>query len=667
MPGADGPATARPDQSTRRHWRRELFESLLVAGAVATGALSTGWPENALQWGLLATAAILGGLAPRAPLRARLRAGIQPLLRRLRPAGLRRPLVIATVAIVAAGLGRVLVMVGPDATAWASARLFGCPNPTEMRVVATPEGLATARELAEQFSRQAAEENHGCVAANLYVYAVPPAAAREALTRGWSATDLRTVGPRPDLWLPGSTGYAVEATPGGLLPGVRTTSVASTPVVLAVPAEGLSAELATGRTTLGWAEALSVVDRLRLRLVRPDPALSVVGELATVAIYASGGGDPERLADPGSAVELANAAQAPEIERRIARGLDERRYPLGNDVDLLCRHRQSGAAPVALIVAEQQLVRFNAGLPLGGQCPEASAAPLPADRLLGVYPSDTLSLDYPLVSLDWSQRSPQQQQWIVRFQDWLSTRPGRQALIAAGLRPPATPVGHPLTETLGALPGVSYSRVTPAAGVVSRARQLHTAAQRPGRVLIALDASKSMERAAGGSTSRFAVAAAAVSLSLSRMSGRDEFGLWVFQGRGRPPARLVPIGSGGGSREALADRALRAITPSGDTPLYRAIVDGVVALSPADPGRANALVVLTDGRDHGSGVTGPDMVAAVRSLGIRVFVVAIGEATCGTQAIRDVTRNTGGGCLEAAPDSLDATLTELFRLLWGGT
>ena len=61
------------------------------------------------------------------------------------------------------------------------------------------------------------------------------------------------------------------------------------------------------------------------------------------------------------------------------------------------------------------------------------------------------------------------------------------------------------------------------------------------------------------------------------------------------------------------------------------------------------------------------MVNGVRGKGIRVFVIAIGEASCGVQAVREATRTTAGGCFEANPANLDATLSELFRVLWGGS
>jgi Mg-chelatase subunit ChlD len=244
----------------------------------------------------------------------------------------------------------------------------------------------------------------------------------------------------------------------------------------------------------------------------------------------------------------------------------------------------------------------------------------------------------------------------------------RDALHARGGGDPERPPGHPLTEALGALPGVSYSRVTPDREVLNEVARIHTAAQRPGRVLLALDASGSMRSSADGGT-RLALAAAAVSRSLALMSNRDEFGLWVFQERGvRQLVRLGPGGAAvnGVSRREATARALRKVRAEGRTPLYDAIVAGVRALSPPDPDRVNALIVLTDGQDYGSHVASAAMVAAVQGAGVRVFVVAIGEASCRTPAIQEVARVSAGDCLQAGPGDLSQEIERLFRLLWRG-
>ena len=156
------------------------------------------------------------------------------------------------------------------------------------------------------------------------------------------------------------------------------------------------------------------------------------------------------------------------------------------------------------------------------------------------------------------------------------------------------------------------------------------------------------------------------------MSGRDEFGLRVFPAdiRGAGTREIVPMGradapiDGLPRAKAAADR-LAAVAPAGGTPLLATIADGVHDVA-ADPGeRIASLVVLTDGNDT-SGRSPSEVDAQIRGKGVRVFVVAIGEANCGAFALREVTTHTGGACYDAGPGSVGDVLQDLFGLLWGG-
>jgi Mg-chelatase subunit ChlD len=157
------------------------------------------------------------------------------------------------------------------------------------------------------------------------------------------------------------------------------------------------------------------------------------------------------------------------------------------------------------------------------------------------------------------------------------------------------------------------------------------------------------------------------------MSVRDEFGLWVFRAnaRGAAPRVLVPVGPrdaeiAGASRRELALSRLATTSPGGNTPLHDTIVAGVRELGSGKDDAVTGLVVLTDGRDTASAIDSAGVEERVRGRGVRVFVVAIGEATCAERTLRGVTEHTAGACLETRADGLDAVLVELFDLLWGG-
>jgi Mg-chelatase subunit ChlD len=160
----------------------------------------------------------------------------------------------------------------------------------------------------------------------------------------------------------------------------------------------------------------------------------------------------------------------------------------------------------------------------------------------------------------------------------------------------------------------------------------------------------------------------------------DEFGLRIFPAgsagglAGSETRELVAIGPRDGlvnsqPRRDATDTALSGIRPAGNTPLHQAIVDGVTAtaLGPSnDETYSKALVVLTDGRNNANELAAAQVVDAVRGKGVRVFMVAVGEASCATAVMRDVAAVTGGRCLDTDFPSIDATLVELFTTLRGG-
>ena len=85
---------------------------------------------------------------------------------------------------------------------------------------------------------------------------------------------------------------------------------------------------------------------------------------------------------------------------------------------------------------------------------------------------------------------------------------------------------------------------------------------------------------------------------------------------------------------------------------HPAILAGIQAV-----GAGGVLVMLTDGANNVDEVS----LDQAGQGGVRVMVLAFGEASCTTQALVDVTNRTGGSCRQASVDTLRADLTELLR------
>jgi hypothetical protein len=175
--------------------------------------------------------------------------------------------------------------------------VIGCP-PAALRMVAEPETILTARELAAAYEQRTAADDYGCPTARIYVFPATASTVAGHLAsidgRSDDSQALSQVGPRPDVLL-----YDSERS-------------------------------STAAGVTAW------------------PPLS-----------------------------------AAEIERRLDSVRDAADLPIGDAADLLCRRRGQAArdagspAPAAIITSEQEVARYNDGLPLGASCgapPRRSAA-----------------------------------------------------------------------------------------------------------------------------------------------------------------------------------------------------------------------------------------------------------------------------------------------------
>lgn len=635
--------------------------ALMVVGEVVM-AVSAASLDSVRAWAQFTIGALLvavGGLQLRTPVLRRLRQWL-----RVRPSGWwLRATAWAAVLIVAP----VAVWFGaPPAIAYTRIVVNGCPHPVELRVLTSPDDLELYRSMAERYEQHTAEDNHGCRTTNVSVYDIDPARGIEGLAAAWSADYLRDYGQRPDLLVVNSAEQVATlrervAAADYDQPGIGAEQVLGwTPLVLGVPV-GLADLLAgTDRRGSTWHETLRAAQKAGVGVVRPHPAGSITGTLATHALYSAADGGP------------VDAGRAREVERWTGSAADAGRYPLATSTALLRAHRdraeqadQAGRADplAALVVPEQALVRSNQAARADGRgtLPGCAAREAPPDCLIAFYPVDTFRLEHTVVPLLWGGESPAR--LAARgFTDWLRQPLGQEALTRAGLRTTIAGAGDLINERHGALPGprTDLQRDYPDPERREEVARLADSAQRDGRVLVALDTSGSMKAAVGGGRTRLTAAVGHVGQALDLLDREDTFALATFSGGG---VRLaVPFGP----KEKAARQAmdhLAAVSPAGGTPLYQAIAEGVGTVGPSDERRISALVVLTDGEDSGSAVTEDQLIDTVRERGVRVFVVALGDADCAAPVLAAVARESSGACLDA--DAGEQALTDLFRQLWG--
>ncbi|WBB72328.1 caspase family protein [Micromonospora sp. WMMD1128] len=600
----------------------------------------------------------------------------------------RRPGLLARLAAVVTGrrgsLPRRLVV--PALALWAllcgavghagpvGAAEAGCFQPPMVRVATSATSLDSYREVADAFEQWSARQHRGCPLARLYLYPAAADDVRAGVGANWTPPGqpghsyLEDVGPHPDLWLPESKNDVdrLGQVDANLIED--TDEIAASPVVLGVP----QAQVAAGGAVDGDRRMGRTWSELFHRfaggsgVVRGDPAVSAPARLATHALY----GGERKLASPSAARQ--------DVELWVDRALDSGAYPIGDDLAVLCRQRiRAVAAPVAtagvdapaVILTEQDLVRYNQGRPLGAGCPAQQTPPAP-ERLQAFYPSDSHVLFRTVTRLHWPDavQSPAVRAGASSFARWLSDEEeGQQALLRVGLRPLGVSANTPLDRTHGAMFDWPFGKVRDLselnAGEQDRVREVYRRAHRPGRVLVALDASGSMrEPSEDRRRSRFRVAVDGVERSLERVGERDEFGLLTFSTVAANARQIVPIGpkkaAGAGSLGAEVAR----IRPAGDTPLHRAIQQGAAQLRDGGGEALRALVVVTDGRDT-SGQRAPTLAELS---GVRLYVLAVADATCARSPLDRLAQGTGGDCYDTRTDRLDATLDGLFIALWKG-
>ncbi|MGI5238181.1 hypothetical protein [Dactylosporangium sp. CA-139066] len=652
------------DNGNGRKSARSLVSTLVAiftALGIALEQLSTGQPASLARWVMLGVGAGIGGiggLIAAGRFEGALQwsgSAVSRLLWLLRPRVLT---LVGGFCIVALAAGYTVPTAIDAVRRWRD----GCPRPAAVRVLTSAEQLGAARQLADDYEAFTAAAHHGCPTSELYVYPSRPADARDAIGSGWTNDALRRIGPRPDVWLPDSTADVDGARDAAArfavaVPFADQRSLGASPIVLGVPAIAVPPDLADRTRELTWAQLWDEVGRRGWDVLRPDPAVSGAGSLATIALYNGIHADP---------------AGARAAEQRLERSLDAGGFPLADAAELLCRKRIGDPHRAAVIATEQALVRFNQGL----GCGLDQGPPDSEQTLVAFYPTDTIGADHPFVRIGWDGTAATTTAAAKDFGAWLGGDDGKRALVRTALRPPPLfEVADPLTERFGAHAGIAFDRRPPARDAVAAALKRYGEARRPGRILLALDASGSMQTAVDHTgTTRFQLASTGVGKALELMSGRDEFGLRVFpaDGRGAGAREIVPLGKadvpiGGVPRARAATDGLARVRPAGSTPLLQTIADGVrdAGAGGTPDERIASLVVLTDGNDT-TGRPPSEVDTEVRGKGVRVFVIAVGEASCGTFGLRDIATHTGGACYDAAPGSIGDVLQDLFALLWGG-
>ncbi len=503
---------------------------------------------------------------------------------------------LATTVVAAGGL-RLATAQGDDR----------CEGPARLAVTASPDIAPVLRDVAARL----VQAGDGCAQVE-----VTAASSVEVIT-GLARGDIRP----PDVWVPDSSLWLQRADVDALASVTQAPSVAASPLVLALTRGAAGRLAASGAPTIGDVLAGANADRLTVELSAERLSPARVGAVLALSAATTG---------------------LPSARAALAATLRSVRATPGETTVATVQSQTPDDPPLITPLPEQAVWHANTRT-----APAAGARPLVA-----VYPG-SVTYDYPYAVL--TERAGRAQLADQLF--GLLRGSTAQALLAtAGFRGPDGAANPRLRGH-----GVDGTRVVPpeplGEGSVALAERTLAGVSEDARLLTVLDVSGSMAwpvaGPAGTGPTRARIARGAAAQGLALYPDSTEVGLWVFPGASGPYDEVAPVTTLGPVRSSLAE-ALAGVRAGkrGGTPLYAATLAAVRAQQRAwQPGKVNAVIVLSDGRDTRSAVDLPAVLDRLRQVAdsarpVPVITVAFGPQS-DREALDAISRASDGASYHA--------------------
>lgn len=592
----------------------------------------------------------------------------------------RVPLVVAAVVGVLAVLGVRSFVTGDGGGSSAPRPGAASRDCTVVRVAASSEKAGLLTAVADDYVAGRPQVGGRC--ARVEVTGKASGAATDALGRGW---DERVDGPLPDVWSPASSswvGLLRQRTSARDAPDLvgpqKLPSLARTPLVLAMP-KPMAQTLGWPTKPIGWGDVLELAEDPHgwgrfgkpygaFKLGKTNPTVSTSGLNATVGAY---------FAATGLSSDLQAADLAKPAVTRYVKAVESAVVHYGDTTLTFLSNLQKaddagqGLSYVSAVTVEEKSVwDYNQGNPSGDPATLGRHAP-PRTPLVAVYPKEgTLFSDNPWVVLQAPQVDDAKRAVAADFLAHVQGAGPQRRFADAAFRSFDGRPGPQIVPAQGLLPEQPRATLTPPAPpVLAAVQDSWNRLRKRAKVLLVLDVSGSMGDAVGSEgASKLELAKKAAARAIDRLAADDEVALWVFSTRqdgDRPYRQLVPFGPVR-QRSAAVKAQIAELAPSGGTGLYATTRAAAAALAAGyEPGRINAAVVLTDGRnefpaDHDLGSLTRALSGEDADRVVRVFPIAYGDdADLGE--LRKIADASRAAAYDASdPSSLDRVLTAVL-------
>jgi Ca-activated chloride channel homolog len=448
---------------------------------------------------------------------------------------------------------------------------------------------------------------------------------------------------QPDVWSPAGSfwGRLLNLRADQPFVARENPSIVRTPLVIAMwepmaqalgyPAKAVSFEdivrLATDPR--GWA-AVGKPNFGRFKYVHTNPDSSTSGAEAVTGSYYALAGKKEGLTN----ADVAKVApRVKDLERSIVHYGDSTLFI----EDQLCKGGLAYASAVAM--EETTVIDFNRR-----RCSST--------KLVALYPEEgSFFSDSPYIVLNADWVTPADRDAAGAFQRFLAAEVDAELAGRYGFRP-----GDPEARAAGLVSTANGADPTkprrelllPEPPVLNKVLTTWRRDRKPARVMLVLDNSGSMQ-----DEDKLVHAKQGLLAFFRQVAPQDEVGLTKFSAKVTELVAPAPFAR---NRIAL-EQAVRGIIPEDDTAVYDATVQAVDAIkAKADAEHINAVVVLTDGADTTSSVTGQQVLARLNQEGkaesnaVRVFTIAYGSDAKASELERFSAASGGKGFTASTAD-----------------